>query len=54
MKPDTIATACAFILVACIAVALSLWMLDVNSNAMIGIALGVGTVAAIIGGRQPA
>ena len=54
MKPDTIATACSCVLVVCVATLIAMAAFRVSSPPMFGIAIGVGTVAAIIGARQPA
>lgn len=54
MKPDTISTACSYVLVACITTCVVMALFRVECRPMFGIAIGVGTVAAIIGARQSA
>lgn len=54
MKPDAISTACSYIVVACATTCIVMAMFRVECRPMVGIAIGVGTVAAIIGARQPA
>ena len=53
MKPDTISTARSVILVACVFVLVVMAALKADRNYVL-LTVGLGTVAAIIGARQPA